>query len=98
MPCIFSDGQKHLVCPVVLTERPEEQLARMLQPSPSPVHGTCSSPISSFQGLPGSPRCWAGSGLNTPERWDGEHGDGEGMQGAFGAERGGRYWSTETSK
>ena len=25
MPCIFGDGQKHLVCPDLLVERPEEQ-------------------------------------------------------------------------
>ena len=44
MPCIFGDGQKHLVCPVVLTERPEEQLARMLQPSPSQSTGHAPPP------------------------------------------------------
>lgn len=66
------------------------------QPLPSPRDMLL--PASSFQGLPGSPRCWAGSGLNPPERWDGEHGDGEGRKGVFGAERGGRCLPMETSK
>lgn len=95
MPCIFGDGQKHLVLSWPHTERPEAQPARMLQLS-LPVHGTCSSRFI-LPGAPWIPQVLGWFGLNPPERWDGEHGDGEGGRG-HSAERGGRYLPMETSK